>query len=400
MARLVSLSSFAFLLVSLPLALQAGGCDGELSGSGGDDAAGGAGASSTANASTTASASTTAGATSTTTSTETGGAPPGTIPVFVAQGHMGRLMVSCDDGHTFVANQSADDNVQCWGDNNAPDCDHSEWAGRGLAFGNGVFVSTFGWGYPGVVRRSTDGVTWLDTWSEPPTFADIAFGNGKFVANGSPTSISTDGMTWEEGGDLTIDINYRAIEFVPHEGGLFIVTGESGENRDIVLSDDGVTWRHPTTRPPECGSYVLNIAYGGGTIAIFSGNGSVCSSTDGGDTWTLNEVNDYLTSPGVWTGSEFFVYGASTLFRSSDANAWQSQEIAPSVRIGSMARSDQGTFVAHEDSWLGWYEDQEMYRSENGIDWEVLPAGSFVPSHPINFIQFGYAEPSSLCPLP
>lgn len=398
MARPLLLSSFGVFALLSPLAASSG-CDGELSGSGGANAAGGAGATSTANAATTASVASTSG---TSTSTGTGGAPPGTVPVFVAQGHMGRLMVSCDDGQSFVANQSANDNVQCWGENNMPDCDHSEWAGRGLAFGNGAFVATFGWGYPGVVRRSVDGATWQDTWSEPPTFADIAFGNGKFVANSSPTSISTDGTTWENGGDLNLMVgNVRAIEFVPHDRGLFVITGESGTDRDIVVSDDGIEWRHPTTRPPECGSYVLNIAYGNGTIAIFSGNGTSCTSTDGGDSWTLNPVAEYLTSPGVWTGTEFFVYGASTLYKSSDGQSWTSQPITPSdIRIGTVARSDQGTFVAHEDSWLGWYDDQELYRSENGVDWERLAPGSFAPSHPINFIQFGYAEPSSVCPLP
>ncbi len=337
-----------------------------------------------------------------TSSTGTGGNTQGLVPVFVAQGHLGRLMVSCDDGHTFVANQSADDAEECWGSDGVPDCDHSPWAGRGLAFGAGAFVATFGWGYPGVLRRSTDGASWSDVWMEQPTFADIAFGNGKFVANNSPTWISTDGTTWEEGGDLGLNVgNVRAIEFVPHGGGLFVVTGESGSDRDIVMSPDGVTWTHPTTRPEACGSYVLGIAYGAGTIAIFSGNGSVCTSTDGGANWSLQQVGGSFSSPGVWTGSEFFAYEGATLHRSADGQTWTEETVdPPDIRIGALARSDTGTFVAHKDAWEGWYDEQEMYRSTDGLTWERLPAGAFVPSHPINFIQFGYAEPSAVCPLP
>jgi hypothetical protein len=376
------------------------GCDGEIEGSGG---AGIGGQASTSPGATSGTGG--PGATSGTngaTTTGTGGNNEGLVPVFVAQGHFGRLMVSCDDGQTFVANQSADDEAQCWAVNNEPDCDHSPWAGRGVAFGNGAFVSTFGWGYPGVLRRSVDGVAWEDVWVEQPTFADVAFGNGIFVANNSPTWISSDGETWEEGGDLGLNVgNVRAIEFVPHGEGLFVITGESGDQRDIVTSPDGVTWTHPSERPPECGSWVINVAYGAGTIAIFSGHGTVCRSTDGGDTWTLDQVAPSFSSPGVWTGTEFFAYDGATLHRSADGVAWSSQEVTPGdIRIGAMARSDQGTFVAHKDAWQGWYEEQEMYRSEDGITWERLPAGAFVPSHPINFVHFGWAEPSSVCPLP
>lgn len=387
-------------LAPVTLTLLAVACgDADSGGSGGDVGIGGGGpatnGSGPANGSTTATESTSS-------STGAGGQSPGLVPVFVAQGHLGRLMVSCDDGQTFVANQSADDNETCWGADQQPDCDHSPWAGRGLAFGNGAFVATFGWGYPGVLRRSVDGATWQDVWMEQPTFADIAFGNGLFVANNSPTSISTDGITWQEGGELNLNVyNVRAIEFVPHGAGLFVITAESGNERDIVYSTDGIAWNHPSSRPPECGSYVRNIAYGAGTIAIFSGSGSVCTSTDGGDTWTLQQVAGSLSSSGVWTGSEFFVYDGATLYRSADGASWTSQVVdPPDVRIGALARSDAGTFVAHKDAWEGWYEDQEMYRSTDGLTWERLPAGAFVPSHPINFIQFGYAEPSAVCPLP
>jgi len=387
------------LLLAVPLLVACGDASGTGGGTGGGGD-GGAGATGAQSGATSGSGSAAQGTGSS--SSGSGGENAGLVPVFVAQGHFGRLMVSCDDGQTWVHNQSADDTAECWSENNLPDCDHSPWAGRGLAFGNGAFVSTFGWGSPGVMRRSVDGGTWEDVWVEPPTFADIAFGQGVFVANASPTSISTDGATWQDGGDLGLNVgNVRAIEFVPHDGGLFIVTGESGDNRDIVLSPDGIAWHHPTTRPNECGSYVINVAYGAGTIAIFSGHGTVCTSTDGGDTWTLRDVAGSLSSPGVWTGSEFFVYDGATLHRSPDAVTWTAQPIEPpNIRIGAMARSDAGTFVATRGGWQVWYDGQEMYRSTDGVTWQVLPAGAFVPSHPINFIEAGFVEPSSVCPAP
>jgi hypothetical protein len=326
-----------------------------------------------------------------------GGAPAGLVPIVVAQGHMGRTTISCDGGQTFVEDQSQDDAFRCWSGPDT-DCDHNAFAGRGLAYGNGVWVATFGWGAPGTLRRSVDGVVWEVVESDTPTYADVAFGNGTFVANSSPTRLSTDGLTWTEGGSLDLSINTRAIAFVPHGAGVFIVTGESGEQRDIVTSPDGITWTHASVRPPQCGQYVKNLQYGNGVIALFSGAGHVCTSSDGGDTWALHPVNDWLSSNGVWTGSEFFVWAGSTLFRSADGATWASNLASPGNLSldGPVARTSAGMFVGVSQSWDNFYEEQSFVWSEDGIAWQT--ADAFVGSHPINFLDFGYAEPSAACP--
>ncbi len=222
------------------------------------------------------------------------------VPVFIAQGHYGRTTISCDDGRTWVQDHSADDAVRCF--ENDVDCDHNEFAGRGVAYGDGVFVLTWGWGHPGTLARSEDAAQFTTVLTETPTFADVAFGNGRFVANNSPTRISDDGgKTWGDGGPLDININTRAIEFVPHDGGVFIVAGESGETRAIVRSVDGVTWTPASQKPPECAAYTRGMAYGGGVVVMASGNGSVCSSGDGGDTWTYTKISEGLSSPPVPT---------------------------------------------------------------------------------------------------
>lgn len=328
-----------------------------------------------------------------------GGAPPeGLVPAFIAQGHMGRTTISCDGGVSYVANQSEDDNFRCWSGDNT-DCDHNAFAGRGLAYGNGVWVATFGWGAPGTLRRSTDGVSWQVVASDTPTYADVAFGNGIFVTNNSPTRLSTDGLNWTDGGNLDLNINTRAIQFVPHGDGVFIVTGESGETRDIVTSPDGVTWTHASNRPAQCGQYVSNLQYGNGTIAIFSGSGHVCTSTDGGDSWQLNSVNDYLSSGGVWTGTEFYVWAGSTRFRSANGIDWTSEAGSPqNLSLGPVTRAPDGTFAAVHQSWDNYYEDQRFVVSNDGLNWQ--DAGNFLGSHPINFFEFGYVEASASCPAP
>lgn len=321
------------------------------------------------------------------------------VGVFVAQGHEGRITRSCDDGRTFPYNQSADDEFVCFSDADH-DCDHSEIAGRGLAFGASSFVATWGWGNPGKLQRSLDGKTFGDVMTETPTFADVAYGNGAFVAGGNPTRVSSDGQSWEMGGKLTFDFNYRGIEFVPTAGGTFIVTGESGTQRAISYSHDGKAWLAASERPELCGQELRGVAGSEAAMIVVSARGHVCRSTDG-DTWTYAPVTERFTSPPLWTGSEFWIYSGAQRFKSPDGQAWTSQDIEPkNIAIGPLARSPDGTLVAANDGWQVWYEKQQFFRSTDGVHWDVLPMTAFTGSHPINFISFGYVPASAGCGLP
>jgi hypothetical protein len=326
-----------------------------------------------------------------------GGVAP--IGVFVAQGHEGRITRSCDDGLTFPYNHSADDQFRCFSDAEH-DCDHSEVAGRGLAFGAGSFVATWGWGHPGTLQRSSDGKAWTDVMTATPTFADVAYGNGTFVACGNPTRVSSDGQTWEMGGKLPFDFNYRGIEFVPTAGGLFVIAGESGDSRALSFSHDGKLWQAAAERPEPCGEQLRGIAGSESAMIVASAKGHVCRSTDG-NSWSLAMLSERFTSPPLWTGSEFWIYSGARLFKSADGLDWSSQDIdPPNIQIGALARSPGGTLVAANDGWQVWYEKQQFFRSTDGLRWSALPANAFTGSHPINFISFGYVPPSPGCGLP
>lgn len=337
--------------------------------------------------------------------TDAGGGTPDAatgpaLGVFVAQGHMGRTTISCDDGRTWVANRSTDDAARCF--TGGLDCDHNAGAGRGLAYGNGHFVATFGWGMPGVVRRSRDALSWEDTLPGH-TFADVAFGHGVFLANERTLQRSTDGAGWARAGDTTArPWNVRTIDYISHgPRGRFLVSAESGSDRDIVWSDDdGASWHIAATRPAECGQYAKGFAYGNGVAILTSGQGHVCRSTDGGDSWTLVTVamGRELSTP-VWTGSEFFSWAGNQLYLSRDGAMWQSTALVPSsVSIGAVARSPSGTFVSVRGGWQVWYDQQRFYRSTDGVNWDVLPSTSFVGSHPINWIEYGTAPAGTVCP--
>lgn len=318
------------------------------------------------------------------------------VGVFIAQGHEGRITRSCDDGRTFPFNHSVDDDYRCFTDAEH-NCDVSEVSGVGLAFGAGSFVAAWGYGPPGKVQRSTDGKEWRDVMTGTPTYLGIAYGNSLFVAGGNPTSISGDGKTWSRGGQLTFDLNYRGIEFVPTAGGTFIVTGESGDERAISTSHDGKVWTAASKLPPLCAQDLYGMTGSDSVMLVASEEGHLCWSSDG-DGWTDVMVADRFTSPPIWTGTEFWIYSGSELFKSADAQSWTSVTIEPAnVEIGALARSPAGTLVAVNAGWQVWYEQQQFFRSTDGVHWEMLPMGAFTGSHPINFLRFGYVPPTPGC---
>jgi hypothetical protein len=328
------------------------------------------------------------------------GVPAGKTAVFVAQGHMGRTTVSCDDGKSWFADHSDDDSVRCF---EGPNCDHMSGAGRGLDYGDGWFVATFGWGEPGKVVRSRDGVNWEAT-KTGTIFAGIAYGDGVFVANGDRPLISGDGKAWHDAsGTLGLTVgNTRGIDYIDQSGGRFMVTGES-DTTDLVLSKDkGETWAHVTgARPIECGVYTHGAASNASTVVLASGKGYVCTSTDAGNSWTVVPLDaDNLSAPIVWTGTEFMTWNRSDVHRSKDGKTWTKQTVSPSnIQIGQVARGPNGTFVATNDGWLAWYEKQQFFRSTDGITWEVLDKSKFKGSHPIYFMRAGYADTATLnCP--
>ena len=321
---------------------------------------------------------------------------PELVPLFVAQGALGRTTVSCDDGRTWTANHSDDDRAVCF--TGGLDCDHNPGAGRGIDHGNGWFVATFGWGPPGAIRRSRDGATW-EAVTVGTTFAGVAFGNDQFLAGGRPAWIGDgDGSGWRKTGDPALkNWNVRRTAFLPHAGGRFIVHGDGDT---LLSSDGGKSWWRPTTLPPDCGTdqWSGGIAYGSGVILMASAQGVACRSTDGGTTFTSAPMGGTVRGRLLWTGSEFMTWGQRGLYRSRDGAAWTTQPTAPpNLLIGPVARSDGGTFVAVKEEWQQWYDKQEFYRSRDGVTWEVLPRSAYAASHPISFISFGRGLRPAAC---
>jgi len=318
--------------------------------------------------------------------------------MFVAQGHAGRSIISCDDGRTWVADRSDEDWDYC--SNN--DCDHGPGAGRGITWGDGWFFATFGWGSPGSVRRSRDGVSW-EPVLEGEAFGGMVYGNARLVAASRNGQYSDDdGDTWRDFGSVALTTwNVRDAAFVPYDGGRFIMTS-TDDISEIVVSTDGVSWIQPQSVPSNCsgGSYQGHIVFGNGTIVITGEAGVICRSTDGGQTWSSTPIAESLRANGIWNGHEFMTWNYGTLYRSSDGQNWTVTETVPSdIDIGVAAVSDEGTIVGVTSRWQQHYDSQLFYRSEDGVHWEVLARDAYTGGHPIKVIAFGHGAPSQHCAL-
>ncbi len=361
--------------------------------------------------------------------------PEGRIPIFVAQGMVGRSTISCDDGHTWVGDAAWDDgtdshlcnstNVRCdtdgyscdqrWSDGSCDtetpcDCGHSPGFSKGVAYAGDYFVATWGWGWPGAVRRSRNGVDW-ETTLDNESFGGIAYGAGRFVVSARDNYWSTDGETWTPGetADFSgpnepIIWSVRRFAFADYDGGRFVAVASGNTDRDVLVSSDGgETWWRPSVLPDDCGSSVGTyggIVYGNGVIAMI-GQNSACRSTDGGDTWSMATFadDDIIANP-IFTGTEFLAWTHydHTMYRSTDAETWTAMPMATPTTLSAVARNPEtGTLVAVTSVWSG-YEDQQFLRSADGSHWDEIPDSAFVHSHPIFHIEFGYAEHSAACP--
>ncbi len=137
------------------------------------------------------------------------------------------ITVSTDGGNTWSLRSMP--SSQSWG---------------GIAYGNGVFVTT---AYGGnVCAVSSDGVTWTQ-YNLPSTqnWSDVSFGNGVFVAvSGGVYAVSPDGINWTQ---YTVpnSMQFGSINF---GGGVFCalngnyLSGGTPANTAFGTSVDGITW--------------------------------------------------------------------------------------------------------------------------------------------------------------
>ncbi|MEL6181733.1 MAG: hypothetical protein AAFS10_22425, partial [Myxococcota bacterium] len=366
---------------------------------------------------------------------------PEGVPIWVAQGHVGRTIISCDDGRTWVGDRSFDQeghalvcgqptSVVCYADNSGCqfmhgdacqttetrcDCDHHPGAGRGVTWGDGWFVATFGWGPAGGLFRSQDGITWSQVASGT-TFAGVAYGNGTFVTGGRQPLISDDGgATWSQGGQADLQSpagetiwNARQLAFVDlAAGGRFVMVGQDQSRRDLLVSaNNGATWERPNPLPDRCADQATGITGNAERIVVVSQQGHTCVSTDAGRSFALYDMGEGPTpeSRPLYDGRRFIAWSRGQVHTSPDGITWTVASTTPAnLQIGGGSvdyNPDTGTYTAVRAGWQNWYGQQEFYRSTDGVVWERLASEQVTTGHSIHHITRGIAPPGTICPTP
>ena len=331
-------------------------------------------------------------------------AGPELVEALVLTGHLGRRMMSCDRGETFLYDISVDDSLRCWNmdGGEGPDCDHHPTSNNGAAFGMGMFVATAGWGAvtetEGGLFLSDGSMDWSQQEMPSITFNGVSFGNGTFIANAGRPAVSRDGgATWTRTPDENLYFGpSRGAFFADVMGGVHVMLRDSLADTWFT-NDDGMTF-FQASDTGGCGiNGGMGGAGGGDTLLLYSTRDDIgCTSTDGGQTWTSGSFPENASSRVVWTGSEFFTFGRDVRYRSTDGMSWTEDATTGGPGgPGLMARAEDGTLFAVQSSWGSYYSNANLWTSsDDGATW--TQASASLNGHPLRGIALGQV-PASIC---
>lgn len=319
--------------------------------------------------------------------------PPPTasmVNAFMAQGHIGRTIMSCDGGATWINDRSDNPNSRCWIDGpNYVECDHTSNTGRGLDAGDGYFFANFGWGRPGSVKRSVDGINWTTIRATGGNGDGVLYHDGRLFNNwGIYNSAHSDdyGQTWTPAQlpqQIEMPLGHRA-------GNLFFIA-----NRDraglSISRDGGVTWQY---RSEISNAWTKFFAYGNNRHIIVGGTNALVS-TDNGLNWSRNANAITGSFVGlVFTGTQFVGFTSSARWTSSDGVTWTQRNITVNSNLALNKpiayNPDTSTYVSIPEHWGATYGNQRALRStDGGLTWTQLSPSAFPGGHPITRIVVG-----------
>ncbi len=337
------------------------------------------------------------------------------VPVFVAQGHQARTVMSCDDGASWIHDVSDDSGTPCL---NA-DCDHTATSASGIDYNDGWIFSAYGHGMPGTLRRSQNGYSWeiINTRSVNSSQGVSYVNKTLFLPNGNF------GLSFDLGKTLVDNVKsipsvfngYFAFGRLARAGSVLFASGNGGSAtsgpQGLISQDSGLTWNSVASNSVgwDAGVY---IAAGKGRLAMvstthlsFSNTSAFVSySDDNGLTWTGKVVYngvDYADWSGLWfDGNQFVAFFDNQMWKSLDGISWSSSPLVSPVAWGvtatSIARGPSGTYVSIPNLWNGSYTNQRAYRSTDGLNWTQLDSNHFKGGHPMLRIISAYVD-ASVC---
>jgi len=181
---------------------------------------------------------------------------------------------------------------------------------------------------------SSDGEQWSAYVIHPePSFKNLAYGNGMFVAVGYDSrQISGGGaIYWSPDGKSWTGFNLDGLwlEKIRFAGGQFVSVGGNGSHI-ITTSTDGVIWTRQTTgleSGQTRGPYLTAVtSYPRGFI-VAGAEGTLISSTEG-KSWRRLDPGPGGVRDGIFARGEFWFPLRSEMLASSDGTVWRRHPIA------------------------------------------------------------------------
>ncbi|MEM1034636.1 MAG: hypothetical protein AAGN82_30130 [Myxococcota bacterium] len=323
------------------------------------------------------------------------------VPVTLALAD-GRITTTCDRGHTIAA----DTIIAADAHNHHP----YAMAG-GAAFFDGIFVVATGWGYPGHVLRSEDGLDWEEIdgprfqWADQTTHAPegavvATFHNGTdfVIITGRRRLFSPDGRNWVERGEqLPYEMfHLRSHRFIPELGAHFLRGENAGKDVQWLATshDGGLTYSMVPANAGYDDRCQARMTYAHGTLMAPGGDG-YCRSDDGGASWTYHEApmkvsTFYPTSTGWVTMGGW----SRDMLTSSDGFTWTTTTVASGMRFAAGGFADVGDYY-----FAASHHNEEFYRSDDGASWTALPGlvSGDVPD--ARHVFSGWIRPTAACPM-
>ena len=226
-----------------------------------------------------------------------------------------------------------------------------------LGYGNGVFVAlsflnTGGYfsGGNSISAVSTDGITWNlgGNTGLQINFSDVSYGNGVFVAvalSSGSSAISSNGSTWTTGTlpssqQWTGVVYGNVVQPSPLTGaGVWVaVSGGSANSAVAAYSvDNGSTWTATTL--PSSAKWV-DVTYGNGRFVAVAAGGTASAYSFDGNTWYAGVLPSSQTWTGLSYGQGLFfavATGTSVAATSQDGLNWTSQTMPASTYWSDVA---------------------------------------------------------------
>jgi hypothetical protein len=221
-----------------------------------------------------------------------------------------------------------------------------------VTYGDGRFVAV---GYNLRTYMSTNGWDWVASTNLNFALANVAFGNGLFVASyNNAITVSADGLQWSPQFVLTNTFIYR----LTFANGQFL-----GLGMDIVTSPDGSNWTQRLHAPE---ANFQDAAFGNGINVVVGDNANILTSPDGTAwNWISRATDGNLR--GIAHGRNRFVVAGN------QGNAWVSFDGIAWTKYPTPKTNDLRAVVFAQDRFVLVGEGGSLMSSRDGIQWESYP---------------------------